>query len=113
MSTSLSENMPQEEEDTIIRRETIESSKRLPKWYLQTFQDVKNDEILPGRTKSKAKTPHQEEKQQATNYIHEEGMYDDDMSNYDQIMSIVSNDTKSISIENASKNNHWMCANEK
>ena len=37
-------------------------------------------------------------------------MYDDDASNYDKIMLVVSDYVESISIENALKNNHWMCA---
>jgi hypothetical protein len=104
MPTSLSENIQQEA--NAIRRETAESSKRLPKWYLRTFQDIKNDEILPERTRRKAKET-QEVEQQTTNCVHEEGMFDD---NYDQIMSVILNDAESISMENALKDNHWMCA---
>jgi hypothetical protein len=64
---------------------------------------------LPKRARRKAKET-QEEEQQTTNCVHEEGMFDDDISNYDQIMSVISNDAESISMENALKNNHWMCA---
>jgi hypothetical protein len=108
MPTSLSENIQEEDDDT-IRREIVEYSKRLLEWYLRTFQDIKNDEILPKWTRRKTKEI-QEEEQQTTMCVHEAGMFDDDISNYDQIMSVISNDAESISMENALKNNHWMCA---
>ena len=58
-------------------REAVESSKQLPKWYLQTIGDVEN--IRPYRIKRVACPNEQEELGYC---IHEQGMHVADLSIY-------------------------------